>query len=135
MKSSAKHCFILAKKNCHIAYILRNLFDACYLTNTHKSNFIHKSNAFLYAFMQHASFPRFPLRFMLESWIEVPEIIGSEQHCFRVLQFFSADSENIKILALFRSENSGLFQRQSALNHRCSALIFLALKQQSADLL
>ena len=35
--------------------------------------------------------------------IEVPEIISAEQHCFRDLTFFSADSENMKTSALINS--------------------------------
>ena len=83
--------------------------------------------------------------------VEVPEIalfqrLGVFQRSFRDLAFFSADSENMKSCAdqlCFRSDqlwfslnhgcselkNSALFQRESALNQCCSAVISLALKR------
>ena len=54
------------------------------------------------------------------SRIEILEVVSSEQCCFRALTSSSADLESMK--------NSALFQGKPALNQRCSALIFLALK-------
>ena len=70
--------------------------------------------------------------------VEVPEIIGAEKRSFRVLTFFSADSENLKnIIAdqLFQKESALFsadflssetlgFQRWTALIYSESALIF-----------
>ena len=87
---------------------------------------------------------------LITTRVEIPEVISAEQRCFRVLTFFSADSENminisavqlcfradqlwfslnqrcseLKNSALFQSWTA-LFQRETALNQRCSALIFL----------
>ena len=85
--------------------------------------------------------------------VAVPEITSDEQRGFIIWMFFSADSETmenvnadqlwnrnghlwfilnqrwseLKNSTLFQSWTA-LFQRERALNQRCSALIFLALK-------
>ena len=82
------------------------------------------------------------------SRVEVLERISSEQRLFRFLAFLSADSEKIENISdnqwCFRADQfwfslnqgcselkkSALFQRESALNQRYSALFFLPLKHR-----
>ena len=60
-------------------------------------------------------------------WIEIPEIISAEQHCFRFLTFFSADSEKMKKInddqLCLELKNSALSLRKSALNQCFSAML------------